>query len=74
MNKIFEQFKLSNQDLFSFLLEIFSSNIEKAYKYFMVIIDSYETNLNITDDFLILKEFNVSKVYYLAWAPAVKHF
>jgi len=66
MDKIFEKFKLSDKDLFSFLLDIFSSNIEQAYKYFMAIIDSYETKLNITDDLLTLKEFNVAKVYYLA--------
>ena len=65
MNKIFEQFKLSSKDLFSFLMELSSNNIEVSYKYFMAIIDSYETNLNITDDLLTLKEFNVSKVYYL---------
>lgn len=65
MSKIFEKFKLSRQDLFSFLMELSSNNIEVSYKYFMAIIDSYETNLNITDDLLTLKEFNVSKVYYL---------
>lgn len=65
MDKIFEKFKLSDKDLFSFLMELFSNNIEASYKYFMAIIDSYETKLNITDDLLSLKEFNVSKVYYL---------
>ena len=42
MNKIFEQFKLSSKDLFSFLMELSSNNIEVSYKYFMAIIDSYE--------------------------------
>ena len=65
MNKIFEQFKLSSKDLFSFLMELSSNNIEVSYKYFMAIIDSYETNLNITDNFLQLDKFNVAKVYYL---------
>ena len=66
MNKIFEQFKSSDKDLFSFLMELSSNNIEASYKSFMAIIESYETNLNITDDFLTLKDFNVAKVYYLA--------
>ena len=65
MSKIFEKFKLSRQHLFSFLMELFLNDIEKSYKYFMAIVDSYETNLNITDNFLTRKEFNVSKVYYL---------
>lgn len=65
MDKIFEQFKLSSKDLFSFLMELFSNNIEQAYKYFMVIIDKYETKLNISDSFLTLEKFNIAKVYYL---------